>query len=479
MIQLHDIVLVSPMPVPGQEPVLDAYDPADYVNVSTALAYLGAGVRNAGFSVKIFDSTLELFPMYTWERLTDEISKFESKVYGINVHATCVYPQCLRIAEFLKDTFPDSTVVLGGLPITYLYEWAFKDSDNFDYIVLGEGEETLVELMEYVTKKKRDLNEIKGVVFKKGNKIVRTQNRPLITPLDKLCPPAWDLFNLDKIRKLCRAGLGLSSSRGCVGGCAFCSDKNFWCNKIRYHTPNRFISDIKMILDLGINKFQLTDDDFALNRSFVIDACKRIIENGLEIEWFANCRADSIDEEVISYMKKAGCVRILIGIESGSRKILNTMKKRESPEKIKDSIDIINRYGIESIGTCIVGLPGENYETFAKTIRFVTSLNLTSLCFYPFIPFPGCDIWDNPDRFGAGIESYRFEEYIEPYVVVSTEELTSDEIKTLLFFARHYALQVTTKLDRFEKDSQISDMKRKYLLDKRNIKKKGVEYEED
>lgn len=469
---MYDIVLVSPMPVPGQEPVLDAYDPADYVNVSTALAYLGAVVRNAGFSVKIFDSTLELFPIYTWERFTNEISKLESEVYGINVHATCVYSQCLKIAEFLKGTFPDSTVILGGLPITYLYELAFKDSVNFDYIVLGEGEETLVELMKYIMKKKRDLHEIRGIVFKKENKVVRTQSRPLITPLDKLCPPAWDLFNLDKIRKLCRAGLGLSSSRGCVGSCTFCTDKNFWCGKIRYHTPDRFVSDIKMVLDLGINKFQLTDDDFALNRSFVIDACKKIIENDLEIEWFANCRADSVDEEIISYMKKAGCVRILIGIESGSRKILNTVEKKESPEKIKDSIDIINRYGIESIGTCVVGLPGENYETFAETIRFVTSLNLTSLCFYPFIPFPGCDIWNNPDRFGIKIESYRLEEYIEPYVVISTEGLTSHEIKTLLYFARYYALRITTKLSKCENKFQISEMKRKYLLDKRDIKRK-------
>lgn len=479
MIQLHDIVLISPMPVPGQEPVLDAYDPADYVNVSTALAYLGAEVRNAGFSVKIFDSTLELFPIYSWERFTDEVSKLESRVFGINVHATCVYSQCLRIAEFLKDASPNSTIILGGLPITYLYEWAFKDSDNFDYIVLGEGERTLVELMEFIKKRRRNLNEIKGIVFKKGNKIVRTQNRPLIAPLDKLCPPAWDLFDLDRIKKLCRAGLGLSSSRGCVGNCAFCSDKNFWCNKIRYHTPARFVSDIKMIIDLGINKFQLTDDDFALNRSFVLDACKRIVENGLEIEWFANCRADSIDEEIISWMKKAGCKRILIGIESGSKKILKTVKKGESPEKIRDSIDIINKYGIESIGTCIVGLPGENYETFAETIKFVTSLNLTSLCFYPFIPFPGCDVWDNPERFGSKIENYCFEKYIEPYVIVSTEELASHEIRTLLFFARYYALQVTTKLDKYKNRSQISDIKRKYLLDRRDIKRRGAEHEED
>lgn len=464
---MYDIVLISPMPVPGQEPVLDAYDPADYVNVSTALAYLGAAVRDAGFSVKIFDSTLELFPDYIWERFIAEVSKYESGIFGINVHATCVYPQCLKIAEFIKNTFPDSIVILGGLAITYLYDRALKESENIDYIVLGEGEETLVELMEWILKKKGNPSEIMGVVFKKENRITKTQNRPLIHPLDKLSPPAWDLFNLDKIRKLCKAGLGLSASRGCVGNCAFCSDKNFWCKRIRYHTPDRFISDIKMILDLGIDKFQLTDDNFASNPSLVKKSCKKIIENDLKIEWFANCRADSIDEEVISYMKKAGCIRILIGVESGSSKILNKVNKNELLEKIRDSINIINKYGIESIGTCIVGLPGENYETFAETIKFVSSLDLTSLCFYPFIPFPGCDIWNDPKKFDIKIESYRFEEYIEPSVVISTAELSSEQIKTLLFFARHYALHVSTKLGKYKDDTQ-HDMRKKYLLDKRD-----------
>ena len=466
---MYDIVLISPMPVPGQEPVLDAYDPADYVNVSTALAYLGAAVRDAGFSVKIFDSTLELFPEYIWERFIAEVSKYESGIFGINVHATCVYPQCLKIAEFIKNTFPDSIVILGGLAITYLYDRALKESENINYIVLGEGEETLVELMEWILKKKGNPSEIMGVVFKKENRITKTQNRPLIHPLDKLSPPAWDLFNLDKIRKLCKAGLGLSASRGCVGNCAFCSDKNFWCKRIRYHTPDRFISDIKMILDLGIDKFQLTDNNFALNPSFVKKSCKKIIENDLKIEWFANCRADSIDEEVISYMKKAGCIRILIGVESGSSKILNKVNKNELLEKIRDSINIINKYGIESIGTCIVGLPGENYETFAETIKFVSSLDLTSLCFYPFIPFPGCDIWNDPKKFDIKIESYRFEDYIEPSVVISTAELSSEQIKTLLFFARHYALHVSTKLGKYKDDTQ-HDMRKKYLLDKRDIK---------
>ena len=470
---MYDILLISPMPVPGQEPVIDAYDPADYVNVSTALAYLGAPVRNENFSIKIFDSTLELFPKYKWKYLTERLSKIESKIYGINVHATCVYPQSLRIAGFLKKKFPESIIILGGLPITYLYNYAFRDSKNIDIIVLGEGEETIIELMNSIIYNKLPLKSIPGIIFRNGKRLLKTKNRPLIYPLDKILPPAWDLFDISKIKKLCKAGLGLSASRGCVGNCAFCSDKNFWQNRIRYHSPDRFISDIKRILALGINKFQLTDDNFALNRSFVINVCKKIISEGLKIEWFANCRADCIDEEMISLMKNAGCNRILIGIESGCNKILSGVNKKENTRIIQKSINILRKYGVESIGTCIVGLPGENYETFSETIQFVSSLKLSSLCFYPFIPFPGCDIWNNPRKYGIEIKNYKFEEYIEPYVIISTKELSSEQIKTLLFFARHYALRVSTKLNSYADESKILNIKDKYFLDKRKKNKNG------
>jgi len=464
---MYDIVLISPLPVPGQEPVRDAYDPADYVNVSTALAYLGSAVRGAGFSVKIFDATIELYPSYNWEDFKKRIIHCQGLIYGINVHATCAYPQCLRIADLIKKNMPDSVVILGGIAISFMYNMAFTDTNNIDYIVLGEGEETLVELVQCIINNEGRIDEIKGISFKRNDEIILTNPRPLITPLDEILPPAWDLYDIEKIRELCQAGLGLSASRGCIGKCTFCSDRNFWQKQIRYHSVDRFISDINMIMDLGINKFQLTDDNLTCNRTFVIDACNRIIEKGLQIEWFANCRADSLDEEMISILKKAGCNRILIGIESGSHKILKNCNKGEPPEIMRKSIHLLNKYGIETIGTCIVGLPGENYETFAETIKFTSDLNLSSLCFYPFIPFPGCDIWNNPEKYDISIESQCFEEYIEPYVVICTRELTSNQIQGLLLFARHYAFLVSTKLNSYDAIMKMDNIKRKYLFKRR------------
>jgi anaerobic magnesium-protoporphyrin IX monomethyl ester cyclase len=461
------VLLTTPIPPYPKKLRESAYDPGDTIAPPLALAYLGAAIREAGIDVRIFDTILELYPTYRWQDLKSAMRSLEFDVVGISCLATVAYPNSLRLAHLCKWINPNAKVVLGGMFPTFMDKLPFQDSKDIDVVVRKEGEKTMVNLLHAFDKKKR-LEDVKGITYRLDDNVRSNPDEAFFDNLDDIPAPAWDMYPRTLLKKISR-GLPIMTSRGCPRSCAYCADKNFWQNEkycVRYHSSSRIVSDITAIVDLGFDCFHVNDDTFTSNHKIVLDVCRRIEKEHIDVSWHADTRADAINTDVLQKMKKSGCTEVLIGIESGSQEILDRSKTKKNVNSIRNAVEILNKLDFSVIGTFMVGLPGETFETFAKTIRLLSALKLNVAGFYPFIPLPGCDIWENPEKYGIHILSKNWLKYLEPYVIIETEELSAKRIQALLLFARAFAFDYTESIFQHKNEDliQLQERKNVYLL---------------
>lgn len=195
----------------------------------------------------------------------------------------------------------------------------------------GEGEITVVELLD-THFNKGDLNKMLGIAYKRSGEIINNPKRPLIENLDSIHMPAWHLFNLSKYKAVLEGeyktrSIGVISSRGCPNQCSFYANASFW-NTLRLHSPKNFVDGVEFLhKEYNYQSFDFWDDTITLVREHILDICQEIINRGLDIVWYARARVDTVDEEMLKTMKKAGCRIISFGVESGSKNILKNIKK--------------------------------------------------------------------------------------------------------------------------------------------------------
>ena len=345
------------------------------------LFYVGAVLKENGYDVEILD----------WHHLAKSpdviVAALKEKnpdVIGFSVLQANRWG-AIEIAQSAKAINPSVTIVFGGIGATFLWKHFLTHFEAVDFCVLGEGEYPFLNLLQALEKgNQKDFDTINGIAFRSPKGPMKTDDAEPIKNLDHLPIPST-YFNYQHV----------TSTRGCPGNCTFCGSPKFWGRKVRFHSSRYFVEQLTRLYNRGITFFYFSDDTFMLKKKRVIEICQKIIDRGLNISWFAISRVDLVDEEVLVWMRKAGCTQISYGVESGSEKIRNFLNKNIQTQQIKKAFKTTQRYGILARAYFIYGSPGENRRTIQDSIDLIHDIKPLSAIFYILDIFPGTTLYDN------------------------------------------------------------------------------------
>ncbi|MGC8825486.1 MAG: B12-binding domain-containing radical SAM protein [Anaerolineae bacterium] len=336
---------------------------------SLGLGYLAAVLERRGDEVRIFDFGLD--PRRPLEEEVYDVLAFRPDVIGLTAMTTS-YHSAEEIMTLLRAG-TRAPMVLGGPHATVFPERTLQEQPALDYLVFGEGEETMLELME-VIEGRRDPAAVAGLCYRRDGEVICNPARPLIRDLDALPFPARHLFQLERYPLYAPDGgrmLTVLTSRGCPYNCSYCF-KGIVGRTYRQRSPENLILELKeLIRTYGIRNFYFIDDLFTLDVKRLNVLLDMIIAEGLDIRWQCLARVDRVTPELLRKMAAAGCRQIHYGIESGNQKILDRVGKRITLEQVRQAVRWTAEAGIRSKGYFMLGLPGEEEEDVDALIGLV------------------------------------------------------------------------------------------------------------
>lgn len=288
-------------------------------------------------------------------------------------------------AEMLAKVYHSSAtkVIVGGPHITALPHSLTTD---MDVAVLREAEGTIVDLL-----KEDCFNErIKGIAFRKNEKLIVTEPRPFIQDLDKIPFPARDLIPIRK-----NYWTGMVTSRGCPYNCIFCSSTRFW-GKVRWHSAQYVVEEIREIVEVyGGNRIVIVDDLFTINKKRLKKVVSLLLKEQLDVEFQVNGRVNLISDEICKLLKLMGVTGIDFGFESNSAKTLRFLKGEGIiPQDNERSVRLCRKYNFKILANVVIGSPQETKEEILETLKFVKKSNLETLWVYPLTPLPATPLWE-------------------------------------------------------------------------------------
>ncbi len=406
------------------------------------LFYVGAVLKESGYDVEILD----------WHHLTKSpdviaaaLKEKNPGVIGFSVLQANRWG-AIEIAQSAKAINPSVTIVFGGIGATFLWKHFLTHFEAVDFCVLGEGEYPFLNLVQALEKNSpKNLKDIKGIAFRSPKGPIKTDDAEPIENLDHLPIPST-YFDYQHV----------TSTRGCTGNCTFCGSPQFWGRKVRFHSPRYFVEQLTRLYNRGITFFYFSDDTFMLKKKRVIEICQKIIDRGLNISWFAISRVDLVDEEVLVWMRKAGCTQISYGVESGSEKIRNFLNKNIQTQQIKKAFKITQQYGILARAYFIYGSPGENRRTIQDSIDLIHEIKPLSAIFYILDIFPGTTLYDNFLK-QSGLTDDIWLKKIEDILYFETDPRLSQEL--LLAFGKELRTAFHEAVSGFAKNIELTDRK--------------------
>ena len=355
-----------------------------YINlVPAGLCYLHSTLREAGF-----DAVLANFSGWSDAAISREVKKLQPRIAAIsqwthNRHASS------SLASLIRKLHPTCLILMGGAHASFRSRHLLKQESAVDAVVVGEGEETLLELAERISTG-LDWRDVKGLACRKGNSIVTTPPRPALRNLDSLPFPALHLQ---------KHSLGIDhtlqaefviTARGCPSACSFCSSPNFWNRKVRFRSPQNVVDEIIFLRDtFGLIYFSIRDDTFTADRSRAIEICRLLIERRVFVVWNCQSRVTAIDAELLLWMKRAGCEGIQLGVESGSPRILRMLEKSITPAQVEHASQLVKHAGINLSVYLISDVPGETEEDISATIQLMHRIRPDDGYVSPLAYFPG------------------------------------------------------------------------------------------
>ena len=359
-------------------------------NPPLGLLYVAAFLeKHAKHDITIIDSQVEKLD---YKSLKSRIISNNPDVVGLTA-MTMTLIDVIKTIGLVKTVNENTKVVLGG-PHVHLFPDATIKLENVDYLVLGEGEEVFKELLCAIDDKGM-LRKIPGLVFETNGEVINTGKRLLISDLDELPFPARHLVPYKKYTSLLSKGSVVTTvftSRGCPFKCSFC-DRPHLGKIFRARSSVNVVDELEACTKLGIYEFLIYDDTFTVNKRRVIDICNEIIRRKLNIGWDIRARVDTVNEEMIAHLKKAGCQGIHYGVEAGTEKILRMLNKGITIEQVKEVFDLTRKYKIPILAYFMIGSPKETLEDIYQTFKVMKELNPDYVHVTVLTPFPGTKIY--------------------------------------------------------------------------------------
>ncbi|MEM4267933.1 MAG: cobalamin-dependent protein [Candidatus Woesearchaeota archaeon] len=397
------------------------------------LAYLMSYLREKRNDELLFlDAEAERF---TYRDIEAYLKEKRPDVIAITVPTPTfnIVLKCCRIAKKLN---PNVKTVLGGPHPTVLPRITIRERD-VDFVVVGEGEITFYELINSLSNGS-DLSLVDGLVFKRGG-IIFNRERELISNLDSLPFPARDLLPLHlyyppPTKRVSgeKNSANIIGSRGCPYNCTYCIAAKIWRRKYRPRSPKNIVDEIEeCVKKYGLKEFNFHDELFTLIEKRVFDICDEILKRKLDISWVCMARVDRLTKEMLVKMKKAGCKKIMFGFESGSEKVLKSMRKQANLVQARRAVKMVKEVGIDIAANFMFGHIGESKETIRETIEFAKEINADTTAFLIASPYPGTDFYRIARKKGYLRRNYNWEDFIlvgDMLPLVNLPDLKPDEI---------------------------------------------------
>jgi len=434
------------------------------------LGYMASVLLKNGYKVEIFDVLAEGYnheeiierAKYRYvglpiKEVKKRIKNFSPDIAGITAPFTSQAKALHEMAKLVKLINPKIKVVVGGsYPTTY--SDVILNDKNVDFIVKGEGELTLLELIKKIESKAKRLNTIKGLVYKKGKKTITNKPRPLLMDLDNY-PVAWELFpmtqyfeaayNIKSSRSTSTFGkrwATIFTSRGCPFSCAFCAGRLVMGQIWRPRSVRNVIDEMEFLIEkYKIQHFDVEDDNFTFNKQRAKEICQAIIKKGWKIEWSTpnGIRADTVDEELIRKMKQAGCARTIVAPESGNQWVVdNLMNKKINLNHVKKVVGWCRKYNLLVDAFFLIGMPGEKEEQIEDTIKYARDLKkrgVNDCGFSVLVPHRGTEAYKIAVK-NSWLRNLKTDNFItglstgEP--MIETPYLSADKLKEFFKKAR-------------------------------------------
>lgn len=372
------------------------------------LALLGAILREKKYDVYCIDTTVD----YTSDdELKEKLKQDNPDIVGVSILSPMIDAARKKI-KLIRETLPKAKVIAGGAHITYYPKDAFEHFPGIDLAFFGEAERSFPRLLEELKKEKPDLSKVKGIIYRKGGKVVQNDPEPFIENLDELPMPARDMFPVLKYKPSVTRYKQLPStsmyvSRGCPFRCAFCTQT--FGKKVRVRSAEKIFEEMMECYNRwGIRDFEFFDDSIAIHRPNLIRLCSLLIESKIKFTWSCQMRVVQTDEKILAMMKKAGCWNIRFGLESGVQRLLDYITKDQTIGQMTDAVNLCDKVGIIAYGGFIIGLPTETAEESWQTISYALSLPLSHCNFAIYEPRPNTRLFRMAQDEGFEIEDVAY-----------------------------------------------------------------------
>ncbi|BBD09034.1 B12-binding domain-containing radical SAM protein [Desulfovibrio ferrophilus] len=339
---------------------------------------IAAACIQAGYEVRVFD----------WhgkrgfeDDMEAELRSFAPDVVGFTVLQANRFG-ALEIAALAKRVLSDVPVVFGGISATALWDFFLRHYPQLDAVVLGEGDVTMPELVAALCAGD-DLASVAGIAYRGPQGPCCSAVRPPVKNLDDLPIPArWFRYN------------HLALTRGCPGRCTFCGSPDFWGPRVRFRSAKHFVDEMQLLVEQGIDNLYVSDDTFTLDKGRVIEVCREILDRGLDVQWQAISRVNAVDAEVLGWMRRAGCIQISFGVESGDTEIRDFLNKNIREEDVVRAFALSHSVGILARAYFIYGCPGESEATVDRTLALIDRIRPLVCHFFILSIFPGTALYE-------------------------------------------------------------------------------------
>jgi radical SAM superfamily enzyme YgiQ (UPF0313 family) len=353
-------------------------------------------LRKQGHEVQMYDTC---HPEMKQDHIAQDVVDQKPDVIALSFLSTTSYRLLKSMANRLKKAAPAIPIIVGGPFATNNSRQIIEDCPSIDCVGPGEGEELLPDYLDNLD----NPGAVRGLVWRDGEKVVQNLARPMIADLDQFPYPDRQSLPIEYIESLpldipavvsMDRFCTIQTSRGCPYKCIYCDIPNLNQGKWRFRSPEHVLGEMQELSDQGYKSIYLTDDHFLLKNKRIEAICDGIIERELKFKWGCEGRVDSVGVKMLPNLVKANCNFLAFGVESGSQKILDRLKKDQTLDQVKFAIDEAKREGIEKVhGFFVVGCPDETEEEILESFRFASKLNLDSFGFNRLCVYRGTPLW--------------------------------------------------------------------------------------